>query len=134
MAKQNAAEFVTRYERDIDARRVGEVLERMATGAPATLDVANCLRACGVKAVDTLPLRDGAMVHGVVCDSCGRLGLAGDECPVSGDRTRSTEDILDELAQEVIDQSGSVRHVEADTELEEHPAAALLRFPLPPLP
>ncbi|MGY1947902.1 baeRF10 domain-containing protein [Nocardia asiatica] len=132
--KQNAAELVTRYERDIDARRVGEVLERMATGAPATLDVANCLRACGVKAVDTLLLQDGAMVHGVVCDSCGWLGLAGDECPVSGDRTRPTEDILDELAQEVIDQSGSVRHVKADTELKEHLAAALLRFPLPPLP
>ncbi|MEU2041015.1 hypothetical protein [Nocardia niwae] len=53
---------------------------------------------------------------------------------MSGDRPRPTEDILDELAQNVIDESGSVRHVKADTELEEHLAAALLRFPLPSLP
>ncbi|MGK8521758.1 hypothetical protein ACRS6B_09480 [Nocardia asteroides] len=132
--KQDAAEIVTRYERDIDVQRVGEVLERIATGVPATLDVADCLRASSVKAVDTLLIQDGAMVSGVVCDSCGWLGLSGAECPVSGDRPRRSEDILDELAQSVIDDSGSVRHVKADTELKEHLAAAILRFPLPPLP
>ncbi|WP_281877065.1 hypothetical protein [Nocardia sputorum] len=132
--KQNATEIVAHYEREVDVRRVGEVLERIATGNPAVVDVANCLRAATAKAVDTLLIQDGAMVHGVVCDSCGWLGLSGDECPVSGDRPRPTEDILDELAQSVIDESGSVRHVKADTELKEHLAAALLRFPLPSLP
>ncbi|WP_040773352.1 baeRF10 domain-containing protein [Nocardia pneumoniae] len=132
--KQDAAEIVTRYERDIDVGLVGQLLEKAATGGQATLGVANCLRACTMKGVDTQLIQDGVMLDGRVRDSCGWLGLSGDECPVSGDPIRQTEDILDELAQAVIDEGGSVRHVKADTEMKEHLAAAELRFPLPPLP
>jgi peptide chain release factor subunit 1 len=40
----------------------------------------------------------------------------------------------DELARAVIDEGGSVHHIEADDRLTEHVIAAELRFPLPPLP
>jgi hypothetical protein len=40
--------------------------------------------------------------------------------------------VIDELVQAVIDESGSIEHVEADTPLREHTLAAALRFPLPP--
>ncbi|WP_454194813.1 baeRF10 domain-containing protein [Nocardia sp. Marseille-Q1738] len=132
--RQDATEIVARYERDIDVRLVGELLAKVATEGQATLGVANCLRACSVKGVATQLIQDAAMVDGLVCDSCGWLGLSGDECPVCGDAVSQTEDILDELAQCVIDEGGSVRHVKADTEVKEHLAAAELRFPLPPLP
>jgi len=36
------------------------------------------------------------------------------------------------LAETVIDESGTVEHVRADTPLKEQVAAATLRFPLPP--
>jgi peptide chain release factor subunit 1 len=36
--------------------------------------------------------------------------------------------------QAVINEGGSVQHVQADTELKEHLVAASLRFPLPPDP
>lgn len=130
--KQNAAAIVARYERDIDTQLTAEILEKVEAGGLATLGVAQCLWACTGKAVETLLVQDGAMIDGMICDNCGWLGLLGDQCPVCQHRTRHTEDILDELAQAVIDESGVVRHVAADTEIKEHLAAAALRFPVPP--
>jgi peptide subunit release factor 1 (eRF1) len=133
--KQNAADIVARSVRDVDLRLVGEVLERAAMGRGyGVLGVADCLWAATAQAVETLLVQDGAMVAGMVCTNCGWLGLSGQTCPLCEHSTRPTEDILDELAQAVIDESGSVRHVEADTDIKEHQAAASLRFPLPPMP
>jgi peptide chain release factor subunit 1 len=70
----------------------------------------------------------------VVCDESGWLALAGDVCPLCGQATRHTPDVIDELVQAVIDEDGSVKHVEPPTELADRLAAAYLRFPLPRLP
>ena len=48
-----------------------------------------------------------------------------------GQATRRTPDVIDELVQAVIDEDGSVRHVQAPTELADRMVAAHLRFPLP---
>ena len=45
-----------------------------------------------------------------------------------------TPDVVDELAEAVIDGGGTVTHVTADTELKEHLVAVAVRFPLPPEP
>lgn len=133
--KQNVEPIVRRYMRDVDLRLVGNVLEKAARGrGDGVLGVADCLWAATVKAVETLLVQDGATLAGVVCTNCGWLGLSGDTCPLCEHATRHTEDILDELARAVIDESGRVRHVEEDTAIEEHVAAASLRFPLPPTP
>jgi peptide chain release factor subunit 1 len=133
--KQNVEPIVARYMRDVDLRLVGDVLERAATGkGDGVLGVADCLWAATVKAVETLLVQDGATVAGVVCTNCSWLGLSGDTCPLCEHTARHTGDVLDELAQAVIDEGGRVRHVEEDTEIQEHLAAASLRFPLPPLP
>lgn len=133
--KQNADAIVARYLREVDLRLVSEVLERaaMARGY-GVLGVADCLWAATVKAVETLLVQDGAAVAGVVCTNCGWLGMSGDACPLCEHATRHTGDILDELAQAVIDEDGAVRHVKADTDIKEHLAVASLRFPLPPMP
>lgn len=47
---------------------------------------------------------------------------------------RQTSDIIDELVEAVVDEGGSIEHVQADTELKKHVVGALLRFPLPPAP
>jgi peptide chain release factor subunit 1 len=133
--KQNAAAILARYERDIDIRMAGEVLEKVAAGSRfAVRGVAGCLWGGTVKAVETLLVQDGAIVDGVVCTNCDWMGLFGETCPLCGSSTRQTPDVLDELAQAVIDDSGSVRHIKADTDIKEHLAAAALRFPLPPAP
>ena len=55
-------------------------------------------------------------------------------CPLCGNETRHTPDVIDELVQAMIDESGSIKHIRADTELKEHFVGASLRFPLPPQP
>lgn len=62
-----------------------------------------------------------------------RARLAAVQASASGGlaAVRHTPDVVDELVQVVIDESGSIEHVSADTALKDHVAAASLRFPLP---
>jgi hypothetical protein len=46
---------------------------------------------------------------------------------------RHLPDVIDELVEAVIDEGGSIDHVEADTKLKDYTSAATLRFPLPPM-
>jgi hypothetical protein len=64
----------------------------------------------------------------------GWLARSGDVCPLYGKATRRTPDVIDELVQAVIDEDGSVKHVEAGTKLADRAVAAYLRFPPPPPP
>ncbi|MGZ4589204.1 MAG: baeRF10 domain-containing protein [Actinomycetes bacterium] len=130
--REKADEIVTAYERDEERRLVDDVLGRVAAGRLGAAGPADCLRAGSLEAVQQLLVHDETVLPGVVCDTCGWLGLQEDICPVSGDATRKVSDVIDELAASVIDHGGTVEHVVADTPLREHTLAAALRFPLPP--
>jgi peptide chain release factor subunit 1 len=132
--RSEAGRLLERYQRDRERQRVAEVLERAAEHKPAAIGVPACLWAGSMAAVQTLLVQDGAVVPGVACDNCGWLGLAGEACPVCSSHLRQTPDVLDELVQAVIEESGTVEHVVADTPLTEHVAIASLRFPVPPEP
>lgn len=60
------------------------------------------------------------------------MACSGRTCPPCRCPVRQTSDIIDELAEAVVDEGGSIEHVQADTELKKHVVGALLRFPLPP--
>jgi peptide chain release factor subunit 1 len=81
-------------------------------------------------AIQLLLVHDDEQVPGRTCDNCGWLGLEGEECPVCGERTHKSPDVIDEMAALVIDTSGRVEHVYADTPLSQHAVAAFLRFPV----
>ena len=132
--KRQASAIVDRYERAEEERLVAEAVEKSATGGLAVLDLPPCLWAGSVAAVSQLLIQDGAVVPGVICDRDRWIGLSGDSCPLCERPVRRTPDVVDELAQVVMDESGSIEHVSADTVLKERVAAAFLRFPLPPLP
>jgi hypothetical protein len=125
---------VERYERGEEQRWVAEVLEKEAAGGNATVGLEPTLWAGSVAAIQRLLVHDEAIAAGVVCDESGWLAESGDTCIICGQPTRRTDDVIDELAQAVIDTGGTVEHVIADTPLREHMAAADLRFPLPPKP
>jgi peptide chain release factor subunit 1 len=132
--RAEAGRILERYERDQERKLVAEVLERAAEHKPAAIGVPPCLWASSMAAIQTLLVQDGVVVPGVACDNCGWLGTGGATCPVCASDLRQTPDVLDELVQAVIDESGTVEHVVADTPLTEHVAIASLRFPVPPEP
>jgi hypothetical protein len=122
---------VERYERDADRRRVAAILDAVANSDLAALGMPQCLQAGSVGAVKQLLLREGAAASGVVCDSCGWLGLAGRECAACGCPVRPTADVLDDLVETVIDQGGSIRRIREHTALSAWTVAASLHVPVP---
>jgi peptide chain release factor subunit 1 len=132
--KKSARSILERYEREQQQRLISRVLEKAAIGGPAALGLEDCLQAGSMAAVNTLLVQEGAIAAGVVCDESGWLATSGDTCPVCGNPTRRTPDVIDELVTVVIDEGGSTRQIEAGTQLSEYLVAAELRFPLPPTP
>ena len=130
--RSSAGGIVRRYQRGQDERLVSEVLELAAAGGAAALGPRDCLWAGSMAAIDTLLVRDGTTVPGVVCDESRWLAASGDLCPVCSGPTRHTPDVLDELAAAVIETGGSARQIAADLMPAEYLAAAKLRFPPPP--
>ena len=133
---RTAGEYVrirgsARYERDLEESLVSDVFEKAGTGGLAALGLDDCLWAGTVASIRTLLAQEGATTPGAVCDESGWLARSGDVCPLCGKATRRTRDVIDELVQAVIDEDGSVKHVEAGTKLADRAVAAYLRFPLP---
>jgi hypothetical protein len=120
------------HQRGQDQRLVDRVLQLAVVGGLAALGPQDCLWAGSMSAIDTLLLRGGMTMSGVVCDESRWLAASGDTCPVCGKPTRHTPDVLDELAAAVIETGGSARPIAADLMPEEYPTAAQLRFPPPP--
>jgi peptide chain release factor subunit 1 len=126
--RERAAVVVDEYEREEETRLVDEVLERVAAGGFAAAGLDWCLRAVNEYAVQLLLVHDDSEWAGRACHNCGWLGLDGNPCPVCGQATRATPDVIDEIAATVIDTGGEVEHVYADTSLSEPLVAARLRF------
>jgi peptide chain release factor subunit 1 len=125
--------ILQQYEQAEQQQLISDVYERLATSGLAAAGIDDCLWAGSVADVDTLLMLDSVTMPGVVCDESGWLGRSGDTCPVCGKPTRTTPDVLEELAQYVIAEGGSVRQVETGGRLAEDIVAAALRFPLPPV-
>ncbi len=132
--RDRAGAIVDRWEREDEKRKVQDLFERAATQRPTAIGLRDCLWAATTGAVEELLVHDEVTAPGVVCPRDGWLGESGDVCPISGTKTRPTPDIIDELAERVVDEGGMVKHVMVETELEPHRVAAVLRFPLPAFP
>jgi peptide chain release factor subunit 1 len=130
--RKDAEAILERHKLDEQARAVGEVLHSAGAHGLAAVGLEPCLWAGSVAAVGELFVQDGATAPGVVCDASSWFATSADVCPLCGERTRRTPDVIDELVEAVIDEGGAIHHVRADTELREQLTAARLRFALPP--
>jgi peptide subunit release factor 1 (eRF1) len=129
--RSSAEGVMRRYQHEQDQRLVGHVLELAAAGGLAAVGTEDCLWSGSLSAIDTLLVRDGATLVGVVCDESRWLAASGDICPLCGKPTRHAPDVLDELAAAVIETGGSARQIAADLMPDQYPTAQL-RFPPPP--
>lgn len=132
--QREAEKILAEYDLEHQRRQVDELVERHAMGGLAALGIEPCLWAGSLAGIQLLMVQDEAEVPGVVCDESGWFAVSGDSCPLCGKPARRTPDVLDELAAAVVEESGSVVHVQAETPLSKYTVAAALRFPLPPLP
>ncbi len=126
-----AAVALDRYELEEQRRRVADVFERAAANGHAVVGLERCLWAGSMAAIDDLYVQGAATAPGVVCDRSRWFAVSGELCPVCGEQTRATDDVLDELADAVVHEGGKVHHVWAETELRELIVACSLRFQLP---
>jgi hypothetical protein len=111
------------------ARRDRELSEEILDAVPgrlAAVGVPACLAAVSEGAVDCLLLPEAGMIPGFACDRCGALSAAGGTCPGCGAALRSVPDLLEEIAQRVLDGHGQVT-VTGDAPFT---VAAKLRFPV----
>jgi peptide chain release factor subunit 1 len=129
--RERSQEVADAYERREEEQLVAQALEKVASGGFGAAGLDWCLLAVNEKAVQVLLIHGDEQAPGRVSDQCGWLGRDDEECPVCGEHTRKTPDVIDEMAAAVVDSSGRVEHVYADTPLEPHVVAALLRFPVP---
>jgi hypothetical protein len=133
-ARKHAEAIMSRYELEQHRRLVAETLAVAAGGGPATVGLQSTLWAGSVNAVEALYVQEGVVAPGVVCDASRWMALSGESCPVCGEPTRRSVDVVEELVEAVIQEGGSIHHVSPDAGLGERLAAASLRFPLPPAP
>jgi peptide chain release factor subunit 1 len=132
--REQAEAILDRYELDRQRSAVAELLAMEASGGRAASGLEACLWAGSIAAVQDLYVQDGSSMPGVVCDESRWFALRGERCPLCGRATRRTPDVIDELAEAVIDEGGAIHHVRAVTELAEKLIASSLRFVLPPIP
>lgn len=132
--RANADSILQRYEQNEKRQLTDEIYEKLAAGGLAAAGLTSCLWAGSVAAISTLLVAEGASVPGVVGRQAGWLALSGDFDPLSGTPTSHTPDVIEELAEAVVEEGGSISHIADDDRLAEHTVAAALRFPLPPMP
>jgi peptide chain release factor subunit 1 len=131
IARDLAQLVIDDYERREEEELVARAMESVATGGLGAVGLDWCLIAANAQAVENLLIQADVSAPGWVCDTCGWLSTRAGECPVDGNPIRATPDVIDDMAAKVLDASGHVEHVWAETPLRDHTAAALLRFPVP---
>jgi hypothetical protein len=114
-----------------EAGRVRSLLDTAGAGGSAVLGLSDVLKAANAKAIDRLIVSGSFAKEGAVCDGCGWLSRNGSECPVCGGMTRRTEDVVDEIIEATIGESGEVLQVSIASPLDQKAIGAVLRFPLP---
>jgi peptide chain release factor subunit 1 len=122
-----AALDAERVRRDDDA--LARLRERLGRGERAAAGLAAVLAALNERRVEMLLYDDTLHVGGVVCPSCGFLGVDEATCPVDGTATERRDDIVENAAETAVLQSAQVRALHDRPELGPHGGiAATLRF------
>ena len=123
--EEKAGEWVRTRENEV----IEEVFEHAYAGGKAVIGAGPTIKALMNGQVHTLVVQPGAVKEGFVCPNDHYLSLVGRSCPVCERELERRENIIDEMVDETIAQSGEVVHLfNYEERLEDHETAALLRF------
>lgn len=109
----------------------GRVCDTAWSGGNGLLGLASVLDAANAQAVDTLVVAGGFTRTGVMCNQCGYLARAGDNCPVCGSRVFEVRDVVAALMEATISAGGTVHQIDVPSPLDVQGVGALTRFPVP---
>lgn len=127
VARELAGQVIDRWAIRRERKMTAAVLDAAAGGRGA-IGLPACLAAVNTGAADLLLLPEAGMIPGFSCDHCGRLMLAGDDCPDRGAAARPVPDLLEEMAAAVLGHGGQVATIRAAP----FSVAARLRYPVNP--
>lgn len=130
--RQKTTQLAAKLKSDGLKALAQRVVETAGAGGPAVTGLQRTLEALNLSAVDTLILRSGASVKGVVCKDCGLLGLKRSDCSLCGDSMQPVENILDAAEEAALAQGARIRHIaNGETALDRcEGIGALTRFPV----
>lgn len=118
---------------DDDRQREREALDTLEQGVgrggrgAAGLD--EVLAVVNERRVETLLIDEGFSAPGVLCPSCGWIGVSGEECPSDGATLEHHEDIVELAIERTIQSSGAILVVRHHDDLARHGSiGAVLRF------
>lgn len=130
-----AAELVDHVSREMEKDRTrrheeltAHLLAEAGRDGAAVLGVAPVLDACNAHAVEHLVVAGPFAKPGFLCDGCGHLSRAEDECPVCRQATFPISDILSAAMDATVEAGGKVDVVTVASPLDAAGAGALLRF------
>ncbi len=124
-ASKVASEWEKRKEKDI----VDMLQENAYSDGYAVVGAGPTIKALMNGQVHTLVVKADAEKPGYVCPEDHYLSLSSEHCPFCNKELQKTENIIDEMVEETIAQSGEVKHlVNYGDQLEKKETGALLRF------
>lgn len=120
-----ALEQQARRGRELD--EVRGIYDTAASGGLAVVGLPASLAAANARAVERLVVVGTYLKPGTVCPSCGFLGLDDEVCPACGATMSESADVVNELAESVVEASGSFLQVVDDGS---EAIGATIRFPI----
>ena len=126
---EKAAALEAAAERNRRANIVSSIMDARGSTGKAAVGIAELIDGANLKALQSLVVvTDSPRVPGAVCDECSWLSREGGECLGCGAEMRPVADVVDELIEAVVRDSGLVEGIGPDTALDEYGAGGLLRF------
>ncbi len=129
--KEKALEVAQEFELGREKELIEKVFEQKGPKGKAVLGIEPTLEALMLGQVHTLVIQSVFKASGFVCSRDRILSTYLEKCPLCEQPMERTEDLAEEMVEEVILQSGEVEYIfEEHENFQKHGVGALLRFTL----
>jgi len=129
--KRMAGELADRLKAEETKQFAQRLVDAAGGGGLAVTGFQKVLEAINLSAVNTLVLRQGISQKGLICESCGTLGLKRTDCKLCGNGMTPVDNIVDKAEPAAVAQGAAIRHIAVDSALDRHEGiGAFVRFPV----